>query len=206
MTYIRHNLNLSSRNARVTFEDADHNKLRGANFVVEDSNTIELDDTYLEQHPEIAFVVIEMADGSAKFGWSRYEVPEPPAPREFPAMYQHYKGGMYLLMRIGQHHERHDELWAIYRPVTGDESVIYVRPLSEFDATVRSPEEYSRWVPRFRLLTDAEGEQVALDRLKQQLDSARADAEGDPEGQTVVNITEHLLETLQERLNAALEQ
>lgn len=120
----------------------------------------------------------------------------PNVQRLLPEMYQHFKGGYYLLVRIGTHHET-QEPWAIYRPVDGDESVLYIRPIKDFHSIVEGGE------PRFRPVTPEEGEQVAINRLQQQLAKAREEAPDDPEAEMVLDLSERLLDSLQERLSAS---
>lgn len=125
------------------------------------------------------------------------------ADRQLPEMYRHWKGDVYLLVRIAIHHDT-EEQWAVYRPVEGPESLLYIRPLSEFDGTVRNVQDEE--VPRFAVLSAEEGEQVAIDRLRKQLDAHREEVGDDPEGQIVLEMTAHVIETLQNKLDTRLQQ
>lgn len=75
MTKIVHNLDLPRYAIGVRFEDEQHKPMKGGVFSIHDDDTIEVDDEWLNDHPEIFFVIVfGVGDGyeDRKFGWPRY--------------------------------------------------------------------------------------------------------------------------------------
>jgi hypothetical protein len=69
-----------------------------------------------------------------------------------PGIYQHYKGGRYLVLGVGQHEATGEKL-VIYQPLYKHEGPeLWVRDLAVFQETVTVE---GKEVPRFRFLEEA---------------------------------------------------
>ena len=65
-----------------------------------------------------------------------------------PGMYEHYKGGKYVLLHIGRLSEAREVRMAVYLSCTNGE--IWIRPLSMFQEFVRVDER--GLIPRFKYI------------------------------------------------------
>lgn len=59
-------------------------------------------------------------------------------------IYRHFKGNYYLVEGIAQHSETGEQL-VIYRPLYGDSSTLYARPLEMFLETVVGKDQKHRF-------------------------------------------------------------
>lgn len=119
-----------------------------------------------------------------------------------PEMYQHFKGGYYVMVRTALHHEDGTE-WAIYRPL-GDESTYYVRPLSEFDdPKIREGDGENVTVPRFRLLSNREANEVMMAKIREKAQAAM-DAAVTDEDKVAAHLGMLLVDKIEARLQEGL--
>jgi len=66
-----------------------------------------------------------------------------------PGIYEHYKGGQYLVLSTAKHTET-EEYLVVYKTLYGDQS-LWVRPLSMF---IEKIEKDGQWVQRFKLIEE----------------------------------------------------
>jgi len=66
-----------------------------------------------------------------------------------PGIYEHYKGGRYLVLSTAKHTET-EEYLVVYKTLYGDQS-LWVRPLSMF---IEKIEKDGQWVQRFKLIEE----------------------------------------------------